>query len=385
MAVCDVKKNSLSQYIAASTFTHCFDGWNYVARGVESLINGDIGSCIHFLYYSELRAVMSIMACEGIGVFGKRHFYFNNSEDANFINGTTHVAAKELIESWSTLDKKQTFFNVIKLNGHTLENIAVAAGVSANSAYRSTILRDWLSKWSVDLKLSEDQTLRNEMSYRPHFSQEKVDSTDLLNKLVTIWQSLEPSTVANFSELDRHLVRITLEVMYSMRTGKTPVGPKYIKFVKDVLQEIGEGKNKVLVKFLVREIIPDDHFILTEAHKASLDNRIILNDPVPMLCRSILLLRLASGSVNSIFSKCYINSNDLRFWWNSISLKQGIINDLDPDMETNDLYSDIRDSIDSIEDKVEMGNSVKKNLDTISSEINIIKQFQRTCFWGIGL
>src|SRR4051812_19836835 len=65
--VSQIRKKPLGEYIASSTILHCYDGWNYISRASESLINGDISTAIHLIYYSELRSVMSLMASQGIG------------------------------------------------------------------------------------------------------------------------------------------------------------------------------------------------------------------------------------------------------------------------------------------------------------------------------
>src|ERR1700685_1183046 len=57
----------LSQYIAASCILHCSDGWSYLGKAIMSLLRGDPHRCRHLAYYAELRAVMSLVATEGIG------------------------------------------------------------------------------------------------------------------------------------------------------------------------------------------------------------------------------------------------------------------------------------------------------------------------------
>ena len=71
------RKNQIGEYVASSVLLHCNDGWNYLSRAVESLINGDIASAIHFAYYAELRSAMSLLAYEGIGIFNVRHIWFD--------------------------------------------------------------------------------------------------------------------------------------------------------------------------------------------------------------------------------------------------------------------------------------------------------------------
>ena len=50
------RHSELSDYIAASTVGHCFDGWSYLGRATEAELAGDPGAARHLGYYAELRA-----------------------------------------------------------------------------------------------------------------------------------------------------------------------------------------------------------------------------------------------------------------------------------------------------------------------------------------
>src|SRR5689334_737896 len=87
----DNKKNrvreprQLSQYIAASTLLHCADGWSYLGRAFTALLGGDSSRAIHLAYYAELRAAMSLLATEGIGVFSNAHFFIDAPNSAKLM------------------------------------------------------------------------------------------------------------------------------------------------------------------------------------------------------------------------------------------------------------------------------------------------------------
>src|SRR5262245_10006015 len=52
----------LRQYIAASSFVHCTDGWSFLGRAIDAHSNGDSGAALHLAYYAELRAAMCFLA-----------------------------------------------------------------------------------------------------------------------------------------------------------------------------------------------------------------------------------------------------------------------------------------------------------------------------------
>ena len=68
-----ITNNEINTYISASSISHLIDSWGYLSGAISSLLNGNKPIAIHLAYYSELRAVMSFLASEGIGVFNNQH------------------------------------------------------------------------------------------------------------------------------------------------------------------------------------------------------------------------------------------------------------------------------------------------------------------------
>ena len=64
----------LAQYISASSLLHSSDGWSYLGKALLSILRGDPHRAVHLAYYAELRAAVSLLATEGIGIFNNRHF-----------------------------------------------------------------------------------------------------------------------------------------------------------------------------------------------------------------------------------------------------------------------------------------------------------------------
>ena len=52
----EIEEPDLVDYIAVSAFVHCFDGWTFLARALESELAGNPGVAMHLAYYAELRA-----------------------------------------------------------------------------------------------------------------------------------------------------------------------------------------------------------------------------------------------------------------------------------------------------------------------------------------
>src|SRR5438067_355249 len=82
----------LSQYISASCLLHCADGWSYLGKAIVLLLRGDPHRCRHLAYYAELRAAMSLLAADGIGIFNNTHFVFDGPNSVTRLprNYNTH-------------------------------------------------------------------------------------------------------------------------------------------------------------------------------------------------------------------------------------------------------------------------------------------------------
>lgn len=381
-----INSNQLSQYIASSILVHCFDGWNFIARAFDALLAGDNATAIHMAYYAELRGAMSILASEGIGVFNRKHLYFDSGNAGNVFGLTTHAAAKQLMDEWASLPiKKQIVFECIQVNNRNLAEWISASGHSAGIGYPASILKDWLNLWSIDLKLDIDQGLRNETSYRPHFTIPDPQISDRVKELIEIWEKLEPSNGNGYFSLDMHLLRLTLENIFRLDTGLRLRHHRYRIFIDDIFFYLGESKEQYLYDFLFRRKDASDHILLAEARKDSKDPSVNFENPMSMICRAILLHRFAAGIAKIMLAKSDVNPDNLQNWWQSAALKYGLIREIDIDIKPTELYLDVSDSILNIRNFSSPLTNVREVNEGIISDLTNLKQFQRICFWGIGL
>jgi hypothetical protein len=388
-----VNIDNMSQYIASSIFIHCHDGWNFVSRGVDALFNGDIGSTIHFIYYAELRAVMSLMAYEGIGIFNNKHIYFNNhgapiifKKNLTGHNLSTHKAATELITEWAGLTtKKNIVFRIIKVKNRTMGEWLSASGHSTSAGYASAVLGDWLKSWSIDLRMKVDQNMRNEMSYRPHFNVAQVEIREKLENLISLWEGMEPTTDNRFFDLDKHLLRIGIEQFFKKATGKTVRNSTYLTFINNIFDNLGESRTQPLYDFIIRKIVPEDHFLISEAKKDLKDASVNFKDPFPMICRAIILLRIATGYSSLIIKDSSTSYSSLQFWWEEYAFKNGITAVTPSGIDTLDMYSDISESIFGVKQYLNSINTIHDSNLLSLPDLCSMKQFHRMCFWGMGL
>jgi hypothetical protein len=375
----------IEEYIASSILVHNSDGWNYLSRSIDSLLNGDISSSIHLAYYAELRSVMALMAYEGIGIFNRQHIWFDSSKNHTLFRGfTTHSLADDAMRTWANqTSKKNILFDIIKIKNVTLTDWIRETGVLTKSTYVNTIANKWLKNWSIDLHLKEDQNLRNDMSYRPHFKESSIDLKKTLEKLSEIWELLEPTSSNSFPLLDKHLLRIALFNVFKIKFGRVPQGDQYENFLNIVFGRIGESTSQPLFEFLLRESNPIDPIIIIEARKDRINYKVNRIDPLPIICRAILLLRLSTGAARILIDNSTLNKSDLYFWCDRLCYENGISSENPSNVDPVDLFADIRESIDEFRNNPDHIGNVRETSLSFQDSLFNLKQFQRAGIWGI--
>jgi hypothetical protein len=338
----------LAEYIAASAPLHCADGWTFLARSLSSYINGNPHQAAHFGYYAELRAAMSILAAQGIGVFNRKHFIIDRTAHCRGpISGGpgTHEFA------WLALD----FWANTTSSGSTLLNLFTVSGISIRdwfnslpgSTVASSLGSDWLRNWGLDLRtVDTDHDVRNLASYRPNvFTVWDTDARSCSEFLRSMWALLEPSTT-RFETLDSHLLR-TLVRKVILESGD-PNDPnrqtKMEQQLSDMLDALplGDPEREGLGRFL-RSTDPESSF-LSMAGSGGGPNDGRVHERV--MARAALLLRVASGFSAQLIDASVFTSADLRFWTDSWGTRRAFWMPGEVLEDFTDLWMDVSAAID---------------------------------------
>jgi len=395
----DIKSNcppissQLSEYIAASAVLHCFDGWSYLARAVDSLLDGDTPTAVHLAYYAELRATMSFLASDGIGVFSFQHCWIDSTGVGHFFNGPgTHRLVWDAIREWAAYPAKSVqLLDLFQVSGRSFTEWLRAAGYPPGSLPTTRLAEHWLKDWSLDLNvLEEDRHFRNDVSYRPQRMRTYSSSKPLIETLIRIiefWQVCEPSASERFSLLDRYLLRQALESTYRMRTGRTYLGKPFRRFIENAMANLGVSPSGVLKDFLLRHRARVNHPLLIEAKKKGRDRNRNLR-PLAIIARAILLLRLASAAAEDMLNSRGVTQVDLGFWWRDLGESIGLWETSAAPGQMADLWADIELVIDDV---MQWCNTTATSTSTIQArqqwafELWQLAQFQRAGLWAIGL
>ena len=370
---------ALAQYVAASTFLHAFDGWNYVSRAFDSIVRGDRRTAIHLAYYAELRAGMSLLASRGIGAFNQRHVSIESRRSGVHYGRSTHKFVWDALKSWANATEGAAdIIAHIYVDGLPVAEWLAKAGVS--TAVQTLLTRQWLKAWSIDLDLyANDQQTRNEMSYRPD-SISWPDPPALnpcresIEPLLRTWEALEPSTLGSAHILDRHLLREALDFAYSRTRGRGPSGERFEAYIDSLMPDASAA----LRDFLKRVSSPEGHFLLQQAS----DRTRRPATPLPVMSRAILLLRLASAAGAGLLANAGISLDDLRFWWERKVTELALWPDPGGPPTPTDLWAEIDGVTATIDGwhRATPAPTPRESCFTAGAEV-AATQFQRSALW----
>lgn len=347
------RPKDLSHYIAASCPLHCADGWSYFGKALISLLRGDPHRVVHLAYYAELRAAISLLASEGIGIFNQRHFVVDAPRSVAVLGdrARTHEFAWGCLKFWSRLSRSGTLFaSLVEPGGVTLaEWFDPVGGVGQISAQA----RQWFGQWSMDIGLFvKDREARNDSSYRPDGIPRawNLNSSDVLSLVSEIWECFEPSSTSPFANLDRYILRIALEGAFTGRTGKTPLTDPaaFEAFVLSVVrgQSFEGGVADHWTDFLLRRTVPVDPKLFAYSRLNPTD----ADGYAAVLARAALLLRVASGSACQLFRAAGISSTQISFWWEELGMVRGLWPGKKTRTELFDMWEDISLHLEKIRD-----------------------------------
>jgi hypothetical protein len=322
------RPKQLAQYIAASALLHCTDGWSYLGKAVFSLLRGDPHRSRHLAYYAELRAAISLLATQGIGVFSRRHVVVDGPNSVAPVDSKlgTHVFAWECLEFWSGLATSGDLFaKIVRPHGRTLDDWFAPHGGPTVVAHQA---QAWLLQWGLDLKLPiKDREARNESSYRPDGIPRawSIETASTLRLVKDLWLALEPSTESLFGEIDRQVLRISLEKVFRAQAGiePEPASAQYRAFVTRTIanQSFGAGPSEQWERFLLRQSSPLDGSLFAFSSVAP-DAE--YQGHAAVISRAALLLRMASGATAHLIRSAGVESQALGFWVEGVGKSKGL-------------------------------------------------------------
>ena len=357
----------LGDYVAASCPLHLWDGWNYLGLAIHSHICGAVNNSKHLAYYAELRAAMSLLASQGIGVFRNRHCVVEAPGSVSYVGGNgTHAAARLYLENWT--ESKAATELLQRMLRMERESIDEWIKHLRQAGAWQPLGVDLLKQAGLDLRrMSVDRDARNEATYRPSgiVPLEDRNATVDAEFLVDVVALLEPGGSAEaFETLDRFLCRRLVERAYQTGTGMTvlqhyepyenAIGAMVSEFVD---QPMHQDK---LERFLTRQQQPSDPAVLVAAERDG--SQFDPDYHLQIIGRAMLLLRVATGAVRELFYTANLELQSLEFWWQNAGLMQGYWPASPERLDRSEIWADVSAGLDDIDQWCQSGDDSRHGL-----------------------
>ena len=373
----------LAEYVACSAPLHLADGWNFLSRAFDSALHGDRSSAIHLAYYAELRASMSLLATEGIGVFNNRHYAFDDQMNTIQLKGKTHDATWDLLCAWADdAQSSARLLNLISIENRSLADWLELAGVVAPTQHQ--IAREWLRTWSVDLDVfSRDQKWRNEMSYRPtrilsrRLRPVSVE-LELIEPLYSTWEELQPIGPGVLTMLDVSLLRRALSSVVTQGQCNYGTLAATIRSLTRVDQPL---TNSTYMSLQYQSASAKMLFGAAK-RKSHVDRA-----ATPVIARALLMLRLASAATSVLLSDANISRSDLEFWLDPLGADHGLWESINDVQAFEDLMAEVWTAKDSADQCIARFQGVHSVSSTGRCLLDnaVLTQFLRAPMWLLGL
>lgn len=319
LASLSVHHAALIEYIAASGPAHLIDGWSYLGRATDAILRGDLNAAIHFAYYAELRAAMSLLACEGIGVFNGKHPIIDQSGTSTTPikkitkswnrtkkkydpqNASTHKTVWPLLHHWGSLKRAANLIeDLVAPGGYLLRQWLDALGIPTSIR---AISKQWLTSWGTDLtRLTDDHDSRNMASYRPsEFRLAPAPAAPNAIEFVSdLWKLFEPTVGGRFPQLEKELLKMLI------RSSGKPTSAKALEDNLGIAPTAASSWQHFFTN-------PSEPRPLALANKTSDIDQTDCSFQVTS--RAALLLFLATGSTRKHLANAGYSPDQLEFFW----------------------------------------------------------------------
>jgi hypothetical protein len=372
-------QKQLREYVAASAVLHASEGWSYLGRALVSQAAGNTDVARHLGYYAELRAAMSVLATQGIGIFQNSHAIVTSSGDVELLRrGGTHPTTWLTLEAWAkSRSAATTITQVVQPAGVPIDKWIAAFGATASW---KPLGWTWLKEWGLDLRrFAKDRYARNEVSYRPRLRPQPIANSENGAEFIRqFWMLFEPRDSEPFSTIDRHLLRRSLDAA----SLASPTSKPFRERVEDALAEAGEGIDGPFGTFLLRESAPAEPLLFLYANEQATERH--PDHHLHVISRGALLLRLATGLVNSLLKDALIGFDDLGFWYERVVTNHG----LSPSSQDDpiDMWADVQQALEDLREEISQGGAASywSLSQTSATPLSILGGTERIGLWALA-
>lgn len=269
--------------LAAEALVHLTEGWRFLAASLSSLLCNAPAQAVHFAYYAELRAAISLLSSHGMRVSNRKNSYLGPTGDPKIPTWKklpTHEVVWTLWEAWARTSSAETLLlDQLKiLPSVSLGDLKACVGqIATNPA---------LTRWALDLAMGNEHTARNEASYRVPTARAPLQAMQLsdFEFVQNLWVLAEPTGYGLRFEQELVKYLIDAELSDSYKQDKAERSNWRQRLINQLEQATGTPKG-TLESFFSDDSAPSPIFQL------AFDSDV---KPVNMIARAFFLLRLAT-------------------------------------------------------------------------------------------
>lgn len=361
-----------SVILAGAHVSHMLEAWRYFGAAINALLVNSPYNAIHFAYYAQLRAAMSIFAGEGVCVRQDHYFYLDSAGVRhNFEAQGTHTFVWKLWREWIRGERAEALIG---------RSIKLMPLVSLSDIVYAPRPGGVLERWGFDLSVgASEKFARNAASYdsKAPFPI-PVLTDDHLSVVKSVWKLLlrDDSAIAFDAAFVRYLVDLAVGDATSTGTAEG-VAVSREQQLEDIATRVAGETGQDAGALLRRLSGPSADDRLFQA--ASESRQGVIN----VIARALFLVRLASLSVANVIGDDGAAHRNCKGWIRCWLSAIGVV----PagDFEIEDLVVDFEDAMAELD--ATNGEALPESLwfGNAAEHTARLTRVESVCAWGLPL
>lgn len=360
--------------LAGAQVSHLLEALRYFGAALNAHLTNSPSGAVHFAYYAQLRAAMSVFAASGIFCKMDSCFYVTDSGVRTpFAGPPTHTLVWSLWKKWIKTDGASDLLS---------ERVQLLAGVNLSSIVSFPGAAGALDKWGYDLAQGiDDRTARNTASYESKsefpLSVMGVDNIELVK---SIWRLLETDGVS--IRFDSAFISYLL-MSHFRGMQQDANDPGSVAAVDQLIATLvagvaaATGVSAESIQERLGRVTENDEMFALAAERAQ--------EPDNVIARALFLVRIALLAMDRALSSDAAAHQACRTWIRNWLETLGVLPDPDEEFSIEDLSDDYANALEQMESFPPA--SIPRDLwgETLASVTARLTRVEGVCAWALPL